>query len=42
LRHVVCIEGARDGAKPYEELLQSAPDTAPQVPIRDSDVAYLI
>src|SRR4030081_1377813 len=42
LRHIVCIEGARDGAVPYEEMLQSAPDTPPQVPIRDSDVAYLI
>ena len=42
LRHIVCIEGARDGAKAYEELLQAAPDTPPQLPIRDSDVAYLI
>jgi acyl-CoA synthetase (AMP-forming)/AMP-acid ligase II len=42
LRRIVCIEGSRDGAVPYEDLLRSAPDAPPQVPIRDSDVAYLI
>ena len=42
LRHIVCIEGSLDGAAAYEELLQSAPSTPPQVPICDSDVAYLI
>src|SRR4051794_26462860 len=42
LRHIVCIDGARDGAVSYEELLQSASDMPPQVSIHDSDVAYLI
>ena len=42
LRRIICIEGSREGEADYEELLQSAPSTPPQVPIRDSDVAYLI
>jgi acyl-CoA synthetase (AMP-forming)/AMP-acid ligase II len=42
LRHLICIEGTRQGAAAYEEFLRSAPDTTPQVPILDSDVAYLI
>jgi acyl-CoA synthetase (AMP-forming)/AMP-acid ligase II len=41
-RRLICIEGTRQGAAAYEDLLRSAPDTPPQVAIRDSDVAYLI
>ncbi len=42
LRHVICIDGARDGVPAYDDLLRDAPDTVPQVAIRDEDVAYLI
>lgn len=42
LRHLICIEGTREGAADYEDLLRSAPDTPPPVAIRDSDLAYLI
>jgi acyl-CoA synthetase (AMP-forming)/AMP-acid ligase II len=42
LRISICIEGARDGALGYEELVSAAPATRPVFRARPNDIVYLI
>ncbi len=41
-RLLLHIGSAAPGAEPYESVLSDAPSTTPDVPIADSDIAYLI
>jgi acyl-CoA synthetase (AMP-forming)/AMP-acid ligase II len=42
LRHTICIDTAIPGAGEYEELIDAASASRPNVPVHDEDIAYLI
>jgi len=42
IRLSICIGASAHGAEGYEPALSASPDTVPDVPIADDDIAYLI